>query len=200
MNLSEFEDKFLNQVVTPYWSSVYKYIFAILYRYGFDQVKNEAEDIRSEVFAKLWERYRNNSQRGMEGAFIFLVTANLVRDRIRYYTSDIRNVKITGSLDDENTNGVQVRESIVDDKTVTQEKQVWLDERLKQLESCLKKLKPKEGWALVLDAAGYSDKEIATIIQKDEKQIRSILPHAREKIRKYMNGHLQRGLKSYESK
>lgn len=198
MKLTEREDDFLKLVVEPYWSSVYKYVYALLYRFGLDQVKNEAEDIRSEVFVKLWERYRANGHRGIEGTFIFLVAANLVRDRVRYYTSDIRNVKVTWSLDDEDQNG-SVREIAVDEKSMSPEKKVWLRERLDQVETCLKRLKPEERWAVLLDATGYSDREIADIMKKDQKHIRSVLPHAREKLRKYLSKAFK-GSRRYEQK
>jgi len=154
-----------------------------LHRYAAGILKNvhEAEDIVQEIFLKLWNmRHMLNEIQNID-AFSFRMTRNLCLDRLRAAKPSLIDEKLEIFLENsEATNSDPENELIINDA-------------VREVENLIERLPEQQRTAIHLrDVEGYSNEEIAEIMDIEVNAVRVNISRARKNVRDSMTKAYQR--------
>lgn len=148
-----------------------------LHRYAAGILKDihEAEDIVQEIFLKLWNiRQKLNEIQNID-AFAFRMTRNLCLDRLRAMKPDL--------IDDRLENILRNQEATNTDP----ENEMILNDAMREVQKLIEKL-PEQQRAIIhlRDVEGYSNDEIAEIMDMEVNAVRVNVSRARRNVRESM--------------
>lgn len=148
-----------------YLDTIYRYIF-----FRVNQEKTVAEDLTQTVFFKAWQKIDTfTTEKSNFRAWLYRIAHNTIID---YY-------KLTKSL-------IKYEETIADDKTTeTLEEQMDNESAIAQVKQAMHVLTDDQKTVIVMKFIdGFSNEEIATIIDKNQDAIRALQYRGLERLRK----------------
>ncbi len=172
--LKSGDQEAFGRIYDLYVDKIYRYIYFKVIKIG---SKEEAEDLTSETFLKIWD-YINREENidieiGNPKALLYKIARNLVASF--YRQGDWKKfVNLSGEFEH------------IDDKQDIEEK-IILDHEMSQIENALHYLKDEYQEAIILKyIEGFSDKEIAKILDKTIGAVRTLLYRALQELKEIL--------------
>lgn len=153
-----------------YLNHIYRYIF-----FRVNQNKQQAEDLTQTVFFKAWQGIENfTTDKGNFRAWLYRIAHNVVID---YYKTAKANSRVT--------------EEIMDSKTMEDlENQLDNESQLKNIFEAVDILTDEQKTIITMKFVdGFSNSEIADILDRDEGAIRALQYRGLQRIRKLLQKH-----------
>jgi len=166
----------IDQLVEQYSDSVYRYCKSLAF------TLEDAEDLYQQTFLKAFELRKKISFDKNPKAYLLSIATNLWKNQKSKYA---RRERIAPTISSDIV-GVQLED--VQSGTDVLE-QIVKEEQLEQLRSCVERLPDKHRQVITLFYAGeLSVEEIAQVLKIPKGTVKSRLHHAKEQLRKEMEG------------
>ncbi len=171
------------------FEEIYNLYVDQIFRFAYLKVssKDEAEDITSQTFAKLWKRFSKEKKRPKnEKAFIYKTASNLVID---YYRKTKTKKREDGSSAKKE---VPIEDIVIEDKEMRADERLVLNAEIAEVKDALSKINRDYQDVIIwyyLDELTIS--EIADLLEKPETSVRVLIHRAlnslKEEIRRSEN-------------
>lgn len=158
------------QLYDLYIDKIYRFIL-----FKVNQVE-EAQDLTSDVFLKVWQYLQNNQKVGNFKALLYQSAKNLVID---YYRQKAKR---------ESTSDENILQNIIDQRGENMIKELEIKSEIKGLDYFLRQLKSEYQEVLILKyIEDYSNSEIAKILGKNASNVRVLVHRALKLLQTLIN-------------